>query len=267
MASARIILVALMGLVPTMALAHGPNEHPADPNLHVDSGLDDCSVIFAPRLTQAAFHRFAREFGSVSAFKMMSPPTTLGKGRVAVELEQMSFSVEEKADAWNDTFAHPDSYHELGSDLSFPKLRFRVGVTDDIDVGAFYTRNPRANYGWAGVEVKYGLLRQSEAKPITLALRGAYTKTLYVGDMDMHAATIDVAAGRTFWGAFTPYLGVGSDAVLARETTDKVDLKTEGQDISHVLGGFEVRVWHVAIGAEAYRGALTTFQARVAALF
>jgi hypothetical protein len=28
---------------------------------------------------------------------------------------------------WNATFAHPDAYHELGSDLAFPKLRARVG--------------------------------------------------------------------------------------------------------------------------------------------
>jgi hypothetical protein len=257
-----MFLVVLMWLVPTAALAHGSDGHPADPNLRVDSGLEDCSVQFAPGLTQAAFGRFVREFGSVSAFKT-SPPTTLGKRGFAVGLEQFYFSLEDRSDAWNDTFAHPDAYHELGSSQAFPKVRLSVGVTDKIDVGAFYTRNLLANYGWLGLEVKYGLLQQSESKPIALALRGAYTKTLYVDDMDMHAVSADVAAGRTFWDVFTPYLGLGSDLVLARETSDAVDLQNEAQLVPRALGGLEVRFGYVALGAEAHVGALTSFQVQL----
>ncbi len=267
MARARMILVALMWLAPTAALAHGPNGHPPDPNLHVDASLDDCSVQFAPGLTQAAFRRFAREFGSVSAFRMMAPPTTLGQRGVVFGVEYMSFTVEDKSDAWNDTFAHPDAYHELGSRQAFPKLRLRAGVTDAIDVGAFYTKNPKANYGWLGLEARFGLLHQSEAMPIALALRGAYTKTLYVEDMDMHAVSADVAAGRTFRGVFTPYLGLGGDLVLVRETSEVVDLQSEARVVPHALGGVEVRYWHVALGAEAYVGALTSFQVQLAAGF
>lgn len=267
MRSPRLILVALMSLMPTAALAHGADGHAADPNLHVDPSLRDCSVRFAPELTQAAFARFVREFGSVSAFKMMSPPTTVGRKRVALEIQQLNFTVEEKSDAWNDTFYHPDAYHELGADKSFPMLRLRVGVSDNVDLGAFYSENPNANYGWLGLEIKYAMLRQSEKTPVTLALRGAYTKTLYVHDMDMHAVTVDVAAGRTFRDLLTPYLGLGADAVLARETSNAVALQTETQVVPHAVGGLEVRFWHVALGAEAQVAALTTFQMQVTALF
>src|SRR5262245_36473510 len=208
MKTLSLILVALMGLVPATALAHGPGGHAADPNLHVGNDFDDCYVKFAPDLTQDAFRRFAREFGSVSAFKLMSGPRTLGKRGFSLGIEQMSFTVQEHADAWNDTFAHPDAYHELGSDLSFPKLRITAGVSDRVDVGAYWTKNMQSNYGWLGFDVKYAVLRQSETTPISLAVRGAYTKTLYVEDMDMHALTADVSAGRTFWNVLTPYLGV-----------------------------------------------------------
>jgi hypothetical protein len=267
MASARSILVALMALAPTAALAHGPDGHPPDPNLHVNPKLKDCSVEFASNLTQSAFHRFTREFGSVSAFKLMSPPTTLGKWGVSVAVEHSSFTVEEKSDAWNDTFAHPDSYHELGSDLGFPKLSLRMGVSDHTDVGAYYTENPNANYGWLGVDVKHGLLRESETTPVSLALRGAYTKTLYVQDMDMHAFTADVAAGKTLWKVFTPYAGLGGDLVVARETSDAVALEDEVQLVPHVLGGAQVRYWHLALGAEVHRTALTSYEIQIAALF
>jgi hypothetical protein len=263
----RMISIALMTLAPSMALAHGSDGHAADPNLHVNPDLKDCSVQFAPELTQDAFARFVREFGSTSAFKMMAPPTPLGRGHVAVGLEGISFTVEEKADAWNDTFYHPDATHELGAKKQFPKLRLAVGVTDRLDLGAFYTENPNANYGWLGFEARYGLLRQSDARPVSLALRGAYTKTLYVDDMDMHALTADVAAGRTFWSLLTPYVGVGGDLVMARETSAAVDLNTEYQPVSHAFAGLEFRLGHVAFGGEVSQAALASYQLHLTALF
>ena len=267
MASVRVFLVALVGLVPSVALAHGTDEHPADPNLHVDPTLEDCSIQFAPELTQDAFHRFTREFGSVAAFKSVAAPTTLGQWGVAVGLERMSFTVEEHSDAWNDTFAHPDAYHELGSDLAFPKLRLRVGVSERVDVGAFYTRNPDANYGWLGLEGRYGVLQQSQTTAVSLAVRGAYTKTLYVSDMDMHAVSADATAGRTFWKVLTPYVGLGGDLVLARETSDAVDLESETHVVPHALAGVELRLWHLALGAEASQAELGSFQVQLAAVF
>ena len=267
MASPRTIAMGLVLLLPATALAHGAGGHPADPALHVDASLEDCSVVFAPELSQAAFHRFTREFGSLGAFKQVSPPTTLGRRGVSVGLDGIAFSIDDKSDAWNDTFAHPDEYHELGSDLRFPKLTLRVGVTDDLDIGAFYSENPNANYGWLGIDVKYGVLEQSRDMPVSLAVRGAYTKTLYVADMDMHAATVDVSIGRTFWTVLTPYVGVGSDAVLARETSDAVELETEAVVVPHATAGLELRYWHVAIGGEAQLSEVNSYQVRVSAVF
>lgn len=259
--------LAAIGLVLLPAAALAASGAPPDPPLHVDASLEDCSVAFAPGLTQGAFRRFAREFGSVSASKPSSPPTTLGRWGASLGVEQIFFSVDDRSAAWNDTFAHPDAYHELGSDLSIPKLTLRVGVTDALDVGAFYSENPHANYGWLGLDVKYGILRQGEDMPIALAVRGAYTKTLYVADMDMHALSVDVSVGRTFWNVFTPYLGLGGDAVLARETTDAVDLEREALVVPRLTGGVEVRYWRVAVGAEAQLSALASYQAQVSFVF
>jgi hypothetical protein len=262
MANARMLLVALVWLAPTQALAGS-----YDPNLHVKPGLKDCSVIFSSDLTQSAYGRFVREFGSVSAFKPMSSAATLGPWGVSVGVEMLNFAVEEKSNAWNDTFAHPNASHPLGSDQTFPKLRVRVGVTDRMDLGAFYARNPEANYGWLGLEAKYGLKKQSETVPFSLAVRGAYTKTLYVHDMDMHTLTADVAASRTLGNLLTPYLYLGSDAVYARETSDAVDLNDETQFAPHAIGGLELRYWHMAIGAEAHVSTLTSFEVSVATVF
>jgi len=262
----RYALIALTALVPSMAAAHSGDRMP-DPPLHVDPKLKDCSVEFSSDLTQDAFHRFVREFGSTAAFKHMAAPTMLGRRGVEVAIQQMNFHVEDHSDAWNDTFAHPNATHELGSDLSFPKITLRVGVTDRLDVGAFWTKNLNANYGWLGLEAKYGLLAQNERTPIILSGRVAYTKTLYVSDMDMHAVTTDVSAGRTFWNVLTPYAGVGADLVIARETSDVVALHAETQVVPHAIGGAELKFWHLALGVEGELSALNRFEFKVAGVF
>lgn len=260
MPSAATAALALVLMLPATVIAA------YDPHLHVDPSVDDCSVRFAPELTQGAFRRFAREFGSVSAFRQGSSPETLGQRHVTLAVEALFFSVEEKAAAWNDTFTHPDSSHELGSDKMFPKLRLRVGVTDDLDVGAFYAENPNANYGWAGLELKARILDPRDGSPVSLAVRGAYTRTLYVADMRMHAATADLSIGRTLWNVLTPYVALGTDAVLVRETSDAVDLKREALVVPRLTAGFEARWWHIGVGAEVSFAALTSYQLQLSAV-
>jgi len=262
MAKSRVAALALALLLPAAA-------RPApDVVLHVDPSLDDCEVHFSPQLTQSAFGRFVREFGTVSAFKQGGPPDVLGPWGFALDVQQIRFRVDERSPAWNDTFTHPAADHWLGSDKAFPKLRLRLGIADDVEVGAFFAKSLAANYGWLGLEGKWALLRQSERMPVTLAVRGAYTKTLYVRDMDMHAVTADLSVGRTFWGFLTPYVAVGSDAVLARETSSAVSLRTEKQSASHLTAGLELRSWHLALGAEAQLStALNSFQWQLSGVF
>ena len=50
-------------------LIAAPVQAQSYPTLHVDPTLKECSVEFAPNLTQSAYRRFVREFGSVSAYK------------------------------------------------------------------------------------------------------------------------------------------------------------------------------------------------------
>jgi opacity protein-like surface antigen len=251
------VVMAFMTAAPLQAQS-------AHPPLHADPSLKNCSVRFASTLTQPAFHRFAREFGSVSAFKQVAPASTLGKGRVLIGIEMMSFTVDQWADAWNDTFAHINDHHWLGSSQSFPKLKLRAGVTDNLDVGAFYTRNVQSNYGWLGLDGKYRLLTESEDTPVSLAVRGAYTKTLYVGDMDMHALTADVSVDRTLWHVARPYVGLGADGVFVRETSGAVSLGSETVIAPHLFGGVDVTVWkRLNLGAEFTLGARPSAQVQI----
>lgn len=264
MALARMILVAAMAMVPAVALAHGAEEHAS---LHVDPAVDECSIRFDASLTQGAYEQFAREFGSVSAFKPNAAPVNLGRGRFAIAVEQLGFSIEDHTSRWNDTFVHPNSGHDLGSNQMFPKARLRLGVTDDLDLGAFYTRNPKANYGWVGVDATYGVWKQENGAPVSVGVRGAWTRTLFLHDMKMNTGTAQIGVARTLWSVLTPYVYGGADVVVAQETSDRVELKTETETVPHVMTGAELRWWHVAVGAELHVSDLTSYQVQIAALF
>ena len=237
------------------------------PPLHVDPSLKECSIEFASTLTQHAFHRFSREFGSVSAFKQLGSPTTLRPGQVSIGLEMSHFAVDETSPAWNDTFAHPNDHHPLGDEHDFPKIKLGVGVSDNFELGGFYSRNPNANYGWAGIDGKYRLATESEASPLSVAVRGAYTKTLFVKDMDMHAVTTDISVGRRFSRVLTPFVGLGADGVYARETSNAVNLRNEMTVTPHAFGGLNATLLgRLNIQAEYTLGALPSAQVQIGAV-
>lgn len=238
------------------------------PVLHIDTSYEECSVKFAPELRQSSFRRFVREFGSVSSFKQMGPPGTIAKKGVSVGLSMFTFPVDQDSAAWNDTFAHPNAEHWLGAQQTFPKLDLRVGVSDRLDLGIYYTRNPESNYGWLGLDGKYRLLSRGGDAPLTLAVRGAYTRTLYVSDMDMNTFTFDISAEKKYREIWRPYLGLGGDFVFARETSDAVSLHSEIAVAPHLFGGLEVNVWrNFTLGAEFTLGSILSEQFRIGAVF
>lgn len=260
----RLSLVAVLSTIPAAALAHDVHDGPP---LHVGSGYKECFVKFAPELTQEAFGRFVREFGSVSAFDLAGAPGPLGRGHVVVALEDQGFGLEDRAGAWNDTFAHPDDEHELGDRQTVPSARVRVGLGERVDAGAFFTRNPWSNYGWLGFEAWYALARRGRGASGDLVVRAAYTRTLYVQDMHMQAFTADLALGQPVTPWLAAYVAGGGDLIVARETSAVVDLGDETPFVPHVLGGLEAKVWHVTLGAQARLAALNSVKLRVATGF
>ncbi len=133
-------------------------------NLHVNDRWDECSFELDPALTQKAWHQATREFGLVVYFRPLSSAKPLGLKNLELSLLNWATTIDDTDDAWNDTFVHPDSTHWLfeGNALQFPGLMFRVGVTDQIDIGTYFTQNIPANYGFYGGQVQYNFLNDTE---------------------------------------------------------------------------------------------------------
>src|SRR5690349_24628684 len=87
-----------------------------------------------------------------------------GRGTLEISLLQWQTKFDETKPAWNDTFVHPDSTHWLKESdrLAFPGITARVGITNRLDAGLYFTKNPGANYGFAGGQLQYNILNTSK---------------------------------------------------------------------------------------------------------
>jgi hypothetical protein len=228
--------------------------------LHVNHDIKSCSIELDPSLTQGQFHKFTREAAQVFSFKLMSPAEPLGAKKFQVGIDYSITPINDADPAWNNTFSHPHETHYLGDRPAFPKLFARMGVTDRIDVGFYFTQNPEANYGFMGGEIKYALFMKPE-KPVAMAVRTTYATLLGVEDMNYHLWGADLSASKKI-GILTPYLGIGANLGRSIETTSKVNLRDETVLTPRGIIGARLSLSFFSLTAEMDVAAVSTVSLR-----
>jgi hypothetical protein len=154
-----------------------------------------------------------------------------------ISLLQWNTAFDDTKEAWNNTFVHPDSAHWLkkGERLGFPGLTLRTGLTDNIDIGAYWIKNPGANYGFWGGQVQYNIVNDFKNKWAASA-RINVVSIYGPEDLGFTVFGLDFLASKDYsiysdWLSISPYVGVSTHLSNARETTDAVNLHDE-----HVIG-------------------------------
>src|SRR6187402_2415866 len=185
---AVITAIATAPSVGTAQASYAPHTHGAgghDVTLHVDTRWKECSFKLDPSLTQQAWRQFTQEAGIVAYFRPIADARPMGRGNWEVSAMQWKTNIDDADPAWNDTFVHPDSAHWLfeGSGLQFPGLMARAGVSKKIDVGAYVTKNPNANYGFFGAQMQYNLAND-EKKGWAASVRGSFVSLYGPEDVD-----------------------------------------------------------------------------------
>ena len=226
------------GIVNAVAAALVPALYPSPAwaqhaHLHVNPRWRECSIQLDSSLTQAAWHQFTQEAALVAYFRPLADARPMGAGNVELSLVQGTTGIDDADAAWNDTFVHPDSAHWLfeGSGLSFPSLRFRAGITERLDVGAYFTRNPGANYGFYGAQVQYNVLHDTtdnwdaSARVSFVSLYGPEDVDLTVYGLDLLASKRVPFLSRR--ASVSPYAGVSTFLSSAHEKTAAVTLADE----------------------------------------
>jgi hypothetical protein len=220
------------------------------PHLHTNDEWEDCAFVIAPSLTQEAWHQFVSEVGLVAYFRPLASARPLGARRIELALLSSATRIDDADAAWNDTFSHPDSTHYLfeGDALMVPGLMLRVGATDRIDVGAYFTKNPNSNYGIAGAQLQYAVLNDT-TRELAAAGRLSYARLFGPDDLTASVSGLDLVVTKDV-SVFSPYVGVSAYLARGHERTDKVDLEDENVLGVQATAGVAASISVLRLGAE-----------------
>jgi hypothetical protein len=251
-ASAAVLIVSLAGSPITAQV------------LHVNDTWDDCAIVIDPSLTQEAWHQFVTEVGVVTHLRPLTSAKPLGARRFEVALLNASTRIDDADAAWNDTFSHPNPTHWLfnGDALAIPGLMARIGVSDRVDVGAYFTKNMNSNYGIFGGQVQYSLLNDVE-RNLAAATRVNAVRLFGPEDLSASVFGLDFVVSKDLW-VLSPYVGVAGYLSRGTEHTSKVDL-----DAENVLGaqgtvGVAYSLSILRLGAEYTVGRVNAYAFKVA---
>jgi hypothetical protein len=214
-------------------------------------------MVIDPSLSQAQWRRFAKEAGAIVSFKSLASAKTLGKMNFNVAIDNGYSPIDQRDLAWVNTFAHPDEDCPLGDAITFPAIRASMGVTDNMDVGGYWTTAPGANYGMVGGEFKYAFLQESKKYPAA-AIRTSFSLLTGVPDFNMNIYSVDLMASKKI-AMVTPYVGLKESLVIGTETTSKVDLDRESLALTQGYVGIAYSIWRLNVAAEYNISSVNTF--------
>jgi hypothetical protein len=269
MKNLRFTLVAI-AFFGTFSLGLAQHKHT---ELHVNDKWKECSIQLDPSLTQEAWHQFAREAAMVTYFRPLTDAKPMGAKNFELSVLQWKTAIDDSDDGWNDTFVHPDSTHWLteGSGLAFPGLTARAGITDKIDVGAYWTKNPNANYGFWGAQVQYNFINNVE-KAWAASGRASFTSLYGPEDIKLKVYGIDLLASKEFriysdWASVAPYAGISAYLSSAHETSNQVALNDETVVGSQAMVGALVKLSIARLGVEYNFAKVNTLSFKIGVAF
>ena len=218
--------------------------------LHTNTRWRECAIVLDPSLTRGAWRQFVSELGLVTYFRPLASAKPLGRRNVELGLLNAGTRIDDADPAWNDTFSHPDSTHWLheGAALYIPGVIARAGITDRVDLGAYFTKAIGSNYGFIGGQLQYNLLNDSERH---LAAASRVSVVRLFGPDDVKASTygLEFLVSKEI-SRFSPYVGVSGYLARGHETTSKIDLDDENAFGAQATVGVAANVSVLRLGAE-----------------
>ena len=267
----RVLTTAAMALaialIPTAGTAQA-QAHGGRPHLHTSSRWDECSIQLDAALTQAAWRQFTREAGLVAYFRPLSDARPMGKGKFELSLLQWQTNIDDSDAAWNDTFVHPDSTHWLfdGAGLAFPGLMVRAGVTNNTDLGVYFTKNPNANYGFFGAQAQRNFIGGATGD-WAAAGRLSFVSLFGPEDVDLTVLGWDMLASRKIalnsWASVSPYAGISSYFSMSHEKSDLVSLDNEYIGGSQAMVGAVLQLSSARLAIEYNKAKVNSISMKV----
>jgi hypothetical protein len=259
-------VAAVLGTHPVAVLAQDP-----DVTLHVSNRWRSSAIQLDSSLTQDAWHQFTTEMALVSYLRPLTDARPLGRRNFELSLLMWRTGIDETDDAWNDTFVHPNSTHWLtdGGSMDTPGLMVRAGVSEKIDVGAYFTNDLSSNHGLWGAQVQYNV-GHDRRRQVAASARLGVVFLFGPADVGLTVYGIDLVGSKTFvvrWASVSPYLGFSSVLASSHEKSQAVNLDDE--DILAVMGtiGAVLQVDVVKFAAEYTAAEVNSLSFKIGAVF
>jgi hypothetical protein len=224
---------------------------------HIDPNVETCSMVIDPSLTQDQWNRFTKQIGAILSFKSLASAETLGKMNFYIGIDDSYTPIDQHDPAWINTFTHPGEDCPLGDAISYPTIRARMGISDNVDVGAYWTTAPHSNYGGVGVELKYALQKGSKERP-AVAVRASASILTGVPDFDVNVYSLEFMTSKKI-AMVIPYVGFRESLSVGTITTSKVNLHNESVFIPQGYVGVTYSIWKLNLAAEYDISYVSTF--------
>jgi hypothetical protein len=163
-------------------------------------------IQFDRTLTQQMFKDFSQEAGASIIYRAIGPAEPLGVTGFDIGVETTATKISEDKDYWKKSVKdqNPSSY------LVSPRLHVQKGLPLGFDIGLAVGQVLNPNITYAGGEVKYAILKGGALEP-ALAVRGSYSQTFGVDQLDLKTYGLDLSISKGFGVGvkIIPYGGIG----------------------------------------------------------
>jgi hypothetical protein len=152
-------------------------------------------------LNQAEFRALSEDLGAALSYKPLTPTAPLGVSGFDLGIAYTATRLQHR-----ELFDRA-SGGDFGSRIAVPSVRLHKGLPARFDLGFMAAAASSSDVRLWGAELRYALVEGGIAIP-ALGLRGSYTKTTGIEQLDLNTRALDISISKGVL-MFTPYAGIG----------------------------------------------------------
>jgi hypothetical protein len=220
------------------------------------------SIQFDPTVTQQMFRDFSQELGAAIVYRAIGPAAPLGLLGFDIGVETTGTKINADRDYWKKSVKdqNPSSY------LVSPRVHAQIGLPFGFDVGLAVGQVLDPSISYAGGEVKYALLKGGPLEP-ALAVRGSYSQTFGVDQLDLKTYGLDLSISKGFGAVvkIIPYGGIGQYWISSKpkNLTAGLNLNEENFSRTQVFGGARLQMAYFSVTGQVDYIEVPSFSLRV----
>jgi len=223
-------------------------------------------VKFDQSYTQQMFRDFSEEVGAAIHYRPIGPAVALGVKGFDLGVEIMATDINENKNYWKKGVENqsPPSY------LLNSRIHFLKGLPFGFDVGVALGKVLDPDIPYVGGEARYEILQDKGLRP-GLSIRGYYSQTLNVDQLELKAYGVDLSVSKGLGVAIKiiPYAGIGQYWVSSKPQNLTSGLRLDKEEFSTLYGflGARLKMVLLSVTAQVDYGVVPSFNLQFGFIF